>query len=114
MIIIALFALGLAIAIAGGLVVVVTCVRAEDRGRLPHRAPTRTAAAVRSLTGLRVCLPDPAQWGQRPISRNATHRADSGSRGHSPVRMAGGPASARSDDTSPVITGSTDSDQRPA
>ena len=55
MIILAFVAVALAIAMAGSLVVVVACIRAEDGHHgLSYKPPTQAAGIVRRLTGLRV------------------------------------------------------------
>jgi hypothetical protein len=74
MIILAFVAVALAIAMAGSLVVVAACIRAEDRYHgLSYKPPTLTASIVRRLTGLRVCPPDLACSRRRPATVSGTH-----------------------------------------
>jgi len=73
MIILALTALVLAIAVAGGLALVVACVRAEDgHDGLSYQPATRAAGLVRRLTGLRVCPPEATCTRRRPASLTPT------------------------------------------
>ncbi len=105
----------LTLALAGGLALVVLCVRIEDRrGELPHQAPTRITRTVRSLTGLRVCPPDDAYLWQRPIRHNAPRRANGAHLAGSQPQAIDGPARALPGDDNPVMSEPTAHGRRPA
>jgi len=115
MIIIAFLALTLAGALAAVLALVVLCVQSEDRrGSLPDQAPTRTARAVRRLTGLRVCARGQTSLKQRPLGDNATRRSDGAAPADSPAHLISAPAFARSGYVSPVTLGPAHSGRRSA